>query len=164
VGHLTNFSLIPSLRNPTELLLCCVTCRFLIANEFLGNVNTAPLVFPADKLAGGAAVKLPPMQHILDVEVSDEEPEGGAPTTAGADVGAVPDAAAAEPHNKMDATEVGHDGAIAQDEAVEQATDGAAVADDADQEAVVSAGDAAAPAEAAAVPVVGNPEEIVLAE
>ena len=124
-------------------------------------MDTAPLVFPAVTLAGGAAAKLPPMQHILDVEVSDEEPEGGAPTSAGAVVGAEPDAAAAEPQHGMAATEVGHDGNATVDEAAED--EGAAVADEANQEAVVSVSDPITPA-VAVVRVVGNPEEIVLTE
>ena len=135
-------------------------CRFLIANDFLADVDAAPLVFPADRLEGAAA-KLPPMQQILDVDVSDEEPEDGAPIAAGADVGAVADATAAEPQSGMARTEVEHDGNVAEGDAV---MDGAAAAaEDADQAAVVSVGDAAAPAAAVAL-AVGNPEEIVLAE
>ncbi len=137
-------------------------CRFLIANEFLCNVDTAPLVFPADMLTGAAA-KLPPMQHILDVDVSDEEPEGGAASTAGAVVGAVPGAAAEEPQNGMAATEVGHDGDVVDEAAAETMEGAAAVADKDSQEPVMSTGDPIAPADPVAT-ATENPEEIVLAE
>ena len=56
-------------------LICVLPCnRFLIANDFLQNVDAAPLVFPSDDVAATPA-GLPPMQQILDVEVSDEEQE-----------------------------------------------------------------------------------------
>ena len=52
-------------------------CRFMVANNFLQDVASSPLVFPSEGAAGGAAKPaLPPVEEILDVEDSDDEGMG----------------------------------------------------------------------------------------
>ena len=135
-------------------------CRFLIANDFLQHVDTAPLVFPTDDIAavpGG----LPPMQHILDVEVSDDEHEltryGDA--TAGA---------AAAPYGSAAVMESGDPAGMAG-----EATRGAGVRNDtievmpAAQETHKAAEPGVDLAVATSEPAqagTGNPEEIMLAD
>lgn len=52
-------------------------CRFMVANNFLQDVASSPLVFPSEGAAGGAPKPaLPPVEEILDVEDSDDEGMG----------------------------------------------------------------------------------------
>ncbi len=141
--------------------------RFLIANDFLQNVDTAPLVFPTDDVAappGG----LPPMQQILDVEVSDEEHElvkdGDKVDSAAAAAGS-----AQEPRGGC-AAAVDSEGAVG---AKEDTVNGGAQADvdrampsvtkDANKVAGPCVGSAVA-VDASAEARAENPEEIVLAD
>ena len=140
-------------------------CRFLVANDFLATVDTAPLVFPADTLAGAAA-GLPPMQQILDVDVSDEEKDGGAPLSATVDGTArgVPPIAVEVLAGKAVQT----DGVQASEpedraETADKDMDDSAVPLEVAAASEVTIGDVVAPSQAV-MQATANPEEILLAE